>query len=131
MAGATRIQRRRTKGWRMPASAVYVGRPTLFGNPFTVADAIADDPGLTVARARERCVRYFRYWLEGEIAEADPAMAERRQAVLDELHRLAGLDLACWCPLDAACHADVLIELAAEAHRECVKATANARGWLL
>lgn len=29
-----RIQRRRTKGWRMPAGAVYVGRPTRWGNPF-------------------------------------------------------------------------------------------------
>ena len=31
-----RIQRRRTKGWRMPAGAVYVGRPSYFGNPFSV-----------------------------------------------------------------------------------------------
>ena len=29
------------------------------------------------------------------------------------LHRdLAGKDLACWCPLDQPCHADVLLELA-------------------
>ncbi len=28
-----RIQRKRTKGWRMPANAVYVGRPTKWGNP--------------------------------------------------------------------------------------------------
>ena len=25
---------------------------------------------------------------------------------------LAGRDLACWCPLDQPCHADVLLELA-------------------
>ena len=29
-----RIQRRRTKGWRMPKNCVYVGRPSKFGNPF-------------------------------------------------------------------------------------------------
>ena len=29
-----RIQRKRTKGWKMPDGAVYVGRPTKFGNPF-------------------------------------------------------------------------------------------------
>ena len=29
-----RIQRQRTKGWRMPEGAVYVGRPTKWGNPF-------------------------------------------------------------------------------------------------
>ena len=31
-----RIQRKRTKGWRMPANTVYVGRPSKFGNPFTL-----------------------------------------------------------------------------------------------
>lgn len=118
MAAATRIQRRRTKGWRMPASAVYVGRPTLFGNPFTVADAIADDPDLTVTQARERCVRLYRDWLDGDVVLGSPALNEQRQAVLDEMHRLASLDLACWCPTGAACHADVLIELAAAYARE-------------
>lgn len=29
-----RIQRQRTKGWRMPDNTVYVGRPTRWGNPF-------------------------------------------------------------------------------------------------
>lgn len=29
-----RIHRQRTKGWRMPGGAVYVGRPTIYGNPF-------------------------------------------------------------------------------------------------
>lgn len=29
-----RIQRKRTRGWRMPEGAVYVGRPTKWGNPF-------------------------------------------------------------------------------------------------
>ena len=31
-----RIQRKRTKGWRMPPNTVYVGRPTIWGNPFPV-----------------------------------------------------------------------------------------------
>ena len=30
-----RIQRQRTAGWRMPPNTVYVGRPTIYGNPFT------------------------------------------------------------------------------------------------
>lgn len=29
-----RIQRKRTKGWRMPENTVYVGRPSKWGNPF-------------------------------------------------------------------------------------------------
>jgi hypothetical protein len=33
-----RIQRRRVAGWRMPAGAVYVGRPSKWGNPFGYRD---------------------------------------------------------------------------------------------
>lgn len=33
-----RIQRRRTTGWRMPEGAVYVGRPSKWGNPFQYRD---------------------------------------------------------------------------------------------
>ena len=30
----------------------------------------------------------------------------------DDLRELRGKDLACWCPLDKPCHADVLLEIA-------------------
>lgn len=29
-----RVQRERTKGWKMQPNTVYVGRPTKWGNPF-------------------------------------------------------------------------------------------------
>jgi hypothetical protein len=85
-----RVQRRRSAGWRMPPAAVYVGRPTRWGNPFTVAEH-----GRAVAVARYRAALL-----------ADPARlaAARRE--------LAGQALACWCPLDVPCHADVLLDLA-------------------
>ncbi|WP_116996339.1 DUF4326 domain-containing protein [Desertimonas flava] len=31
---------------------------------------------------------------------------------VDDVAQLAGHDLACWCPFDQPCHADVLLELA-------------------
>ncbi len=34
---AERIQRKRTKGWRLPPGAVIVSRPSLWGNPFPVS----------------------------------------------------------------------------------------------
>lgn len=35
------------------------------------------------------------------------------KATPDDIHaELTGKDLACWCPLDQPCHADVLLELA-------------------
>ncbi|NKS56183.1 DUF4326 domain-containing protein [Rhodococcus hoagii] len=42
-----RIQRQRTKGWRMPDGAVYVGRGSRYGNPFTLGgpNGLACVPG--------------------------------------------------------------------------------------
>jgi len=108
-----RIQRRRTKGWRMPEGAIYVGRPTMWGNPFAIKKY-----GVTKA------LEYFRAFLTGEFPEQaakDYRRAELRLygkgpacLTLGELAAvfLRGKDLACWCPLDQPCHADVLLELA-------------------
>ena len=86
-----RIQRQRTRGWRMPANTVYVGRPTKWGNPFRVGrDGDAQE-----------CVEKYREWLQGQTELVDQARQE-----------LAGKHLACWCPLDHPCHADVLLEIA-------------------
>lgn len=37
-AAPKRIRRRRTAGWRLPAGAIYVGRPSKWGNPFQDRD---------------------------------------------------------------------------------------------
>jgi len=44
----SRIQRKRTKGWRMPEGAVYVGRPTYWGSPFLLGTraALARTPAI-------------------------------------------------------------------------------------
>lgn len=116
-----RIQRKRTKGWRMPEGAVYVGRPHTFGNPFTGKWAASR----------------YRRWITGKMSgpefyrlkDADSwALHTDRQWVRQGLAQLRGRDLACWCrlcdrhadgkPLGelcadcAPCHADVLLELA-------------------
>jgi len=93
-----RIQRKRTKGWRMPAGAVYVGRPSKFGNPY-------DWQTNPYYRTRAACVEAYRYSLGAGLRAGIRALA-------DGLEELRGKDLACWCPLDQPCHADVLLELA-------------------
>jgi hypothetical protein len=50
---ARRIQRKRTKGWRMPEGVVYVGRGTQWGNPFKVNSAISGPLRLTREEAVE------------------------------------------------------------------------------
>jgi hypothetical protein len=84
---------------RAPKGAIYVGRPSRWGNPFPIRPVGSTDP---VARARS--IERYRTWLWEEIRSGrlDPA----------ELAELAGKDLACYCaPLP--CHAEVL-EAAAE-----------------
>lgn len=84
-----RVQRRRTAGWRMPPNTKYVGRPTVYGNPYSLADYDA-----------ETCMANFRQHAETMLAN----YPEIRRA-------LRGFDLACWCKLSDICHADIWLEL--------------------
>jgi len=44
MTNPIRIQRKRTKGWKKPENAVYVGRGSEWGNPFVVGiDGTAEE----------------------------------------------------------------------------------------
>ena len=88
-----RIQRKRTKGWQMPANAVYVGRPGMWGNWAAHRD------GLTGIAA----VNAFQRWVDEEAS-----WAWKGRAVIE----LRGKDLACWCAVGNPCHADVLLNLA-------------------
>ena len=122
-----RIQRKRTKGWRMPPGAIYVGRPTKWGNPFYlrgttiwfrgVSEEVfwADRP--TIKEARRSAAESFRNWIDGRYPGLIVLDAERER-IFASIEELAGHDLACWCPLTDAqgnpvpCHADVLLSFA-------------------
>ncbi|TDH57531.1 DUF4326 domain-containing protein [Mycobacterium eburneum] len=109
-----RIQLRRTKGWRKPAGAIVVARPGKWGNPFTVDGAIETGYATTEADAREFVVDVFRDWLtRGQQSDWWFLNGAGQHAWMTaHLGDLRGRDLACWCPLDRPCHADVLLELA-------------------
>lgn len=103
-----RIQRKRTRGWRMPAGAVYVGRPTLWGNPFDDAESfgrwlVAGEIGLSSLRDQ--------HWFPWT-PESNRRLGVLRNAILERIGDLRGKDLVCWCGLCESCHADVLLELA-------------------
>ena len=83
-----RIQRKRTKGWRMPPGAVYVGRGSAWGNPYTGPDAV------------EQYQAYASSWSSQKKVKA--------------IRALRGKDLACWCKLSEKCHADILLKIANE-----------------
>ena len=89
-----RVQRKRTKGYRLPENCVYVGRPSRWGNPYFGQDG-----------NRNRLVELY----EKTLGVLPPLYLH---ALLEPLK---GKDLACWCPLDQLCHADVLIEFCRKA----------------
>ena len=108
-----RIQRKRTKGWQMPANTICVTRPGRYGNPYTIKAAREAGYKGTEAEVAKHCVDMFRRaWIQAiEFGKRDhhPPMPFGDPIFLGPLK---GKNLACWCPLDQPCHADVLIELA-------------------
>ena len=80
-----RIQRKRTKGWKMPPNTVSVTRPGKWGNPFTFENSGTIHPVMRFA------------------CEVLPLL---------DLTPLEGKNLACWCVIGAWCHGDVLLEAA-------------------
>ena len=99
-----RVQRKRTKGWRMPANTVGVTRPGPYGNPFRVGrDGTAAECVVKFRRAWEAALRC------AATPPREPPMPFGKPVYLGPLK---GKNLACWCALDQPCHADVLLELA-------------------
>lgn len=112
MALPERIQRKRTKGWRKPDGAVNVARPSKWGNPFTVENAI--DAGYSSNRedAQRLCAVLFRDFMHGSNEMMWHGGEELRTKMRDEMHELRGKDLMCFCKIGTPCHADTLIKLA-------------------
>lgn len=129
-----RVQRRMTANWRAPLDAegrkpIYVGRPGQYGNPFRIHNGHTSiGPMWHVAVntwkhiPAEECV--YGYVTSSSPLGPEAVVSLYRDLLAVRLREepdrfrawlapLAGRNLMCWCPLDAACHADVLLELAA------------------
>lgn len=110
-----RLQRRRTKGWRLAKAAdplrggVIVSRPSRWGNPCKVG--LMQEMGYTDPHAA--AADNFRIWLNGSRFDAPTDEADRRrERILTDLPLLRGKDLACTCPYGKACHGDYLLDRA-------------------
>jgi hypothetical protein len=120
------VQRKRTKGFKMPEGAVYVGRPSRWKNPYKIANSERGKGFIVVAVDRwgkssgERwagfadkaeaaafAVDLYKRMLLGSF-DSDPGSRKHY------LGPLVGKDLACWCALGEPCHRDVLLELTRE-----------------
>lgn len=127
-----RLQRSRAKGWRMPQGTVYVGRPTMWGNPWVVGSpGLLDLDGIRWILPRDLdaklAARQFygllRGWpinhlilpiySTGQLRDHHHALLrDRCNLVLNNIKALRGKHLACWCKPGTDCHADVLLKLA-------------------
>ena len=97
-----RIRRKRTKGWRIPDSTVFVGRPSRFGNPFRITDY--SNPYNLPKESLQRFA----------VSDYESLLADNRlgYTVDDIKGELKGKNLACWCKEGTPCHADILLKIA-------------------
>ena len=82
-------------------NAVYVGRPTKWGNPFS---HLSGTLAKYKTNTREEAVEAYERMVLSAIKE-DPELLEMIKK------ELKGKDLICWCA-PKLCHADVLLRLA-------------------
>ena len=81
-------RRARLKGITLPPGAIYVGRPSRWGNPYKVGEY-----------TRAEALRLYRIYLDEKL----------KDGTID-LSPLIGKDLACSCSLSEPCHGDILLE---------------------
>jgi len=111
-----RIQRKRTKGWKMPVNSKYVGRPTKWGNPFKLSSdgrilyynsinrtwcCWSESGGYEV----KDVVELYGQWLDGKLHKDCPNLPTP-----PKIEELKGKDLACFCSLSSPCHVDAILE---------------------
>lgn len=126
-----RVQRKRSKGWKMPENTVYVGRPTKWGNPFKL---VGDTVYIDASHRRkvlnkwvylcqgdvEKVVRLYKCVVTGfmqigdygiEIDSLKDISVWVKHFRSQEFSILKGKNLACFCPITCSCHADILLEI--------------------
>jgi len=109
-----RIQRSRQTKQVSPNKLpiVYVGRPSKWGNPFTVTGQkghwfVMSDDGFPLITFDEKkdaidcCIENYKEYISNE-----------HNLGIVNVFTLKGKNLSCWCPNNCKCHADVLLEIA-------------------
>ena len=106
------LSRRTTLSDPLPGTArVYVGRPSILGNPFAMHRE----------SERAQVVRQYRGWLRQHYSEQGPERAELERLL--QLAQDGPLELVCYCA-PRACHADVIAEALHGMHKARTQPTA-------
>jgi len=111
LASPHRVQLSRKKGWKLPPNTVVVARPSKWGNPYTIGKSASLFAQSVEVPDAKTAVRLFAAY--ADIPQGEYIGHKRGMSIGDQAYReLRGKNLACWCPLDQPCHADVLLRLA-------------------
>jgi len=109
MAKPIRIQRKRTKGWRMPPNTVCISRPSMWGNPY----GVWREDGRWRVGWHLRQTKSWDTEYEARLEAVRLCMEYfKKERLLDFIEELRNKNLCCWCPLDQPCHGGPLLELA-------------------
>jgi hypothetical protein len=112
-----RVQLSRKKGWKLPPNTVKVDRATMWGNHFQVVpqtDAgwrqieLSPAAAFRCFTAAEAVARYE--YLLREVPRRGGGRLFALE-IMENIHKRCGKHLACWCPLNEPCHADVMLRL--------------------
>jgi hypothetical protein len=112
-----RVQLCRRKGWKLPANTVCVTRPGKWGNPFKIGVWFKPVPEASP------CSHFSQAWKKRSRPHMGYTKIENRRVAVEWFEKflkddprtfleLRGKNLACWCPLNEPCHAEILLRLA-------------------
>lgn len=90
---------------RNTGSGVYIGRPTVFGNPFT---HIKDRNTLAefICESRDEAVDKYEEWFYKELGR-NKQLEQELKNLIERYKRSGELYLRCWCA-PKRCHGDVI-----------------------
>ena len=113
-----RIQRRRTKGFRLPPGTLCVTRPGPWGNPFNWREIQAEQ-GVGARYAKTIALDMFRGFVMEPWRAPDDRKRNALSWIIQHIPDLAEYDrIACTCREDEECHGDVLLALLAQQMKE-------------
>lgn len=126
MTNPIRVQRKRTKGFKLPPNTVCVTRGTKYGNPFKVSNGCIvfkvdknrelplymlkndDDPNFILSH-------WYGLFITGAREFAGIKLPDWKQfnpLPIYEIKALKGKNIACFCNLDKDCHGDFILTIA-------------------
>lgn len=94
-----RLQRKRTRGYRLPAGAICVSRPSIFGNPFAVRERVRNNTWAVIDTLDNTAPDIeFEHRREAQ-AYAVARFIDYMRTRFMSVEELRGHDLACYCRL--------------------------------